>query len=135
MTTLAVRRDAATEKFFDGTARGELLIRLCTACGAHAAPPSESCPACQEPAAVWVPAAGTATVVSWTVVHGRPRDDAPAPQQVVALVELTEGPWLYAALHGLRAGERPWPGMSVTVAFAFEHPEGGEAIPVFLPAA
>jgi uncharacterized OB-fold protein len=133
MTTLDVRRDAASEKFFDGTARGELLIRHCTACGAHAAPQFDACPACKEPTAAWVPADGTGTVISWTVVHGRPRDDAPAPQQVVAFIELTEGPWLYAALNGLRAGERPWPGMSVTV--AFEHPEGGEAIPVFLPTA
>jgi len=46
-TTHVVRRDAATEKFFDGTARGELLIRHCTARGAHAAPQSEACPACQ----------------------------------------------------------------------------------------
>ncbi|MFG2965236.1 Zn-ribbon domain-containing OB-fold protein [Streptomyces sp. NPDC048288] len=128
MTLPAVRRDPATDLFFDATARGHLLLRRCTACGAHAAPPSDSCPRCRNATADWEPAAGTATVVSWTVVHGR----TPGAERTAALVELTEGPWMYAALRGLRPGERPWAGMPVAV--AFERPEGGEAIPVFHPA-
>ncbi|MEV7394824.1 MULTISPECIES: OB-fold domain-containing protein [unclassified Streptomyces] len=124
-----VRRDPATEVFFDATARGELPVRRCTACGTHAAPQADACPNCRSATSTWVPAAGTATVVSWTAVPGR----GPDAEKVAALVELTEGPWLYAALRGLRAGERPWAGMPVTV--AFERPEGGEAVPVFRPAA
>ncbi|MFG2958312.1 Zn-ribbon domain-containing OB-fold protein [Streptomyces sp. NPDC048291] len=129
MSLPVVLRDPATELFFDATARGELLVRRCTACGAHAAPASDACPRCRNATATSEPAAGTGTVVSWTVVHGR----TPGAEQVVALVELTEGPWLYAALRGLRPGERPWSGLPVTV--AFERPEGGEAVPVFTAAA
>ncbi|MEU9450218.1 OB-fold domain-containing protein [Streptomyces sp. NPDC048277] len=129
MTVPVVHRDPATTPFFDATARGHLLVRRCTACGAHAAPQCDACPLCRHATATWEPAAGTGTVVSWTVVHGR----APGAERTAALIELTEGPWLYAALHGLRPGERPWSGMPVTV--AFERPEGGEAVPVFHPAA
>ncbi|GGN23101.1 Zn-ribbon domain-containing OB-fold protein [Streptomyces fuscichromogenes] len=128
MTLPVVHRDVATELFFDATARGELLIRRCADCGAHAAPQSDACPDCRSTEATWVPAAGTATVVSWTVAHSR----AGAAETASALLELTEGPWLYAPLHGLRDGERPWAGMPVTV--AFERPDGGETLPVFHPA-
>ncbi|WP_416981433.1 Zn-ribbon domain-containing OB-fold protein [Streptomyces sp. T028] len=132
MTVPVIHRDTATELFFDSTARGELLIRRCAGCGAHAAPQSTACPGCQNPATTWAAAAGTGTVVAWTAVHGRPGDGAPASEAVSALIELTEGPWLYAPLRNLGPGERPWAGMSVVV--AFERPEGGEAIPVFRPA-
>ncbi|MGW0948904.1 Zn-ribbon domain-containing OB-fold protein [Streptomyces sp. NPDC002623] len=130
MTIPVVHRDTATELFFDATARGELLIRRCTDCGAHSAPQSDACPTCRTLSPAWVPATGTGTVISWTALHGHPLGDA--PETVTALIELTEGPWLYAPLRGLLPGERPWAGMPVAV--AFERPEGGEALPVFRPA-
>ncbi|MEV1176199.1 OB-fold domain-containing protein [Nonomuraea sp. NPDC049784] len=121
-----VHRDAATAEFFDGTARGELLIRRCDQCGAFAAPQARTCPGCASPEPSWTPAAGTGLVVSWSVVHTKG-----APPIVVAIVELDEGPWLQAQITGA-APEDVYGGMPVRV--AFERPEGGEAIPVFRPA-
>jgi uncharacterized OB-fold protein len=65
-------------------------------------------------------------VVSWSVVHTRG-----APPIVVGIVELDEEPWIQAQITET-APEDVHGGMRVRV--AFEHPEGGEAIPVFRPA-
>ncbi|MFG1688692.1 Zn-ribbon domain-containing OB-fold protein [Nonomuraea sp. NPDC049269] len=121
-----VHRDAATAEFFDGTARGELLIRRCEECRGPAAPQARTCPHCGSPALSWAPAAGTGQVVSWSVVHAKG-----APPTVVAIVELDEEPWIQVQINGV-APEEVHGGMRVRV--AFERPEGGEAIPVFRPA-
>ncbi|MFI7129210.1 Zn-ribbon domain-containing OB-fold protein [Nonomuraea sp. NPDC050153] len=121
-----VHRDAATAEFFDGTARGELLIRRCAACGAHSAPQARTCPRCASPELSWTAAAGTGLVVSWSVVHAKG-----APPFVVGIVELDEEPWIQAQIVEI-APEHVYGGLRVRV--AFEHPEGGEAIPVFHPA-
>uniref|UniRef100_A0AAU1M317 OB-fold domain-containing protein n=1 Tax=Streptomyces sp. NBC_00148 TaxID=2903626 RepID=A0AAU1M317_9ACTN len=133
MTTVpAVRRDAATEAFFDGTGRGELLIRHCAACGGHAAPQESSCPACGDAQLSWVPALGTGTLVSWTATQPRSKDGSPTPRTTIGLVELTEGPWLYARIAGVEDGA-PSSGLSVTVEFGRPADGDGEAVPVFRP--
>lgn len=121
-----VRRDAATAEFFDGTARGELLIRHCDECRGYAAPQARTCPHCGSPVLSWTPAAGTGQVVSWSVVHAKG-----SPPIVVAIVELDEEPWIQAQITGA-APEEVHGGLRVRV--AFERPEEGEAIPVFRPA-
>jgi uncharacterized protein len=129
MTVGTMQRDPATAEFFDGTARGELLIRRCARCDHAAAPRCETCLACGSPELDPVPARGTGTIASWTRVHGRPpRDGGPAPVTAVVIVELDEGPWVHSqvvtdAPQDVRTGLR--------VAVDFERPEGGEAIPVF----
>ncbi|MEV7970899.1 OB-fold domain-containing protein, partial [Sphaerisporangium sp. NPDC088356] len=125
-----VHRDAATAVFFDGTARGDLLIGRCGRCGGFSAPQERTCAHCGSPGPSLTPAAGTGTVISWSVVHGRSRDGEPGPRTVVAIVELDEGPWLQAQVTGMEpedvsAGSR--------VRAAFERPEDGEAVPVFVP--
>ncbi|MGW2517501.1 Zn-ribbon domain-containing OB-fold protein [Streptomyces sp. NPDC001617] len=129
MTVGIMQRDPATAEFFDGTARGELLIRRCADCGHHSAPRCETCPACGSAALDRVPAEGTGTIASWTLVHGRPpRDGGPAPVTAVVVVELDEGPWLHSQVI-TTAPQEVRTGIRVTV--EFERPEGGEAIPVF----
>ncbi|ROO87961.1 hypothetical protein EDD29_5610 [Actinocorallia herbida] len=130
MTVGIVHRDAQTAEFFDAAARGELLIRRCGACGAFNAPQVLACEHCQSDRQAWAVAAGTGTVVSWTVVHGRARGDAPPSRTSVAIVELDEGPWLHARLTGLEP-EAITAGLKVAV--AFERPEGGEPVPTFRP--
>lgn len=133
MTTVpAVRRDAETAAFFDGTDRGELLIRHCDACGGHGAPQESSCPSCGEAKLSWVPALGTGTLVSWTATQSRPKDGVPAPRTTIGLVELTEGPWLYARVVGVD-DDAPSSGAPVTVEFARPADGDGEAVPVFRP--
>lgn len=133
MTTVpAVRRDADTEAFFDGTGRGELLIRHCAACDAYGAPQETACPACGKAELSWVPALGTGTLVSWTATQPRPKDGIPAPRTTTGLVELSEGPWLYARVVGADDGA-PFSGSPVTVEFARPADGDGEAVPVFRP--
>ena len=52
--------------FWEGTARGELLLRRCTACGTVAWPPRTFCPACSAAEPEWFAAAGTGEVYSYT---------------------------------------------------------------------
>lgn len=76
--------------FFDGVARGELLIRSCASCGRDQHPPLPMCPACG--GVTWNERAvtGTGTVYTFTVTsHPQfPGFDDPF---VVALVELRCG--------------------------------------------
>ncbi|MGC4998432.1 Zn-ribbon domain-containing OB-fold protein [Streptomyces sp. DT195] len=133
MSALAVTRDDASAPFYDAATRGELLLRRCADCVHWAAPRAVACPACGSARLTWEPARGDATLVSWTVVHGRPpAEGGEAPRTVAGLVELAEGPWLHGRLTGvadpgsLTCGQR--------LVLAFERPGGGEAVPVFRPA-
>ncbi len=76
--------------FFDGTARGELLVRRCTSCGRTQHPPLPMCPACG--AVTWdpVPMATTGEIYTFTVTHHPPLNGFPMPL-VVALVDLADG--------------------------------------------
>jgi uncharacterized OB-fold protein len=128
MTVPTIQRDAASAKFFDGTARGELLIRRCDDCAHPNAPQSTTCARCGSDGLAWTPARGTGTIATWSVVYGRPRDDVAAPRSVVAVVELDEGPWLHAQIADADPGTVA---IGLPVAVEFVRPDGGEAIPVF----
>ncbi len=54
----AVERDGNTAAFLDGTARGEFLLRRCTACGGMGGPQEPQCGGCGSLETEWVPAAG-----------------------------------------------------------------------------
>lgn len=122
-----LQRDAESAPFFDATAEGRLLIRRDRSTGALVAPTEQSGPDGSADLE-WVRAAGTGTIASWAAIHGKPDADGRTSPVVVAIVELTEGPWLRAQI--VRAApEDVRTGMAVTA--EFERPEGGEAIPVF----
>ena len=83
----------------------------------------------------WVPAAGTATLVTWSVDHGTgispELTSATGEGEVIAIVELAEGPWLNVALPGVDpAALREGPPMRVE----FLPLGGGEPVPTFVPA-
>jgi uncharacterized OB-fold protein len=124
-----IHRDAASAAFFDGTARGELLLRRCVTCGHASEPATETCPACTGRELAWHPAAGTGVLVSWAVVHARSADGP--VRTAVGLVELDEGPWLEMQVVGVDP-DRLVPRARIRV--EFERPEGGEALPVARPA-
>ncbi len=127
-----VVRDEASAEFFDGTARGVLLLRRCLACAHVRAPEIPMCTGCLSEAFEWTSAAGTGQLVSWVVLHAKPSLDGTASEpRIVATVELSEGPWIASALMGVEA-DRLTGGMPVVV--AFERPDDSEAIPVFRPA-
>ncbi len=126
-----VVRDEASGDFFDGTARGVLLLRRCLVCTRVRAPEIPMCTECLSEAFEWTSAAGTGQLESWVVLHAKPLPDGTTPEpRIIATVELTEGPWITSALMGVDP-DSVVGGMTVVV--AFKRPEGSEAIPVFRP--
>ena len=83
----------------------------------------------------WVPSEGTATLVTWSVDPSPPLDAALATpdgaSSIVGMVELAEGPWMYAAIVGADPSSLA-EGAALQVQFV--RPGGGEAVPVFTPA-
>ena len=55
--------------FWAGTARGELLIQACAACGRWRFPPRPMCPHCRSVEMKWEAASGNATIWSYVVPH------------------------------------------------------------------
>ena len=88
MTVGPVTRDAATAEFFDGTAAGQFLLRHCTACGTLSAPQAAQCERCSSTALDWRPASGGATLVSWTVAHGKPDASGKTHRTILGIAEL-----------------------------------------------
>lgn len=126
-----VARNEATAFFFDGTADGRFLLMRCPA-GHWNRPQAERCSDCDSVELVPVPASGRARLLSWSVVHPRPRPDAPVgPPSVPAIVELEEGPWWWTRVVDADPAQLA-DGMAMQV--GFERPAGSEAVPVFRPA-
>ncbi len=118
-----VVRDDDSAEFFEGTARGDLVIKQCDACGHYLRPDAIACSKCHGAALSWAESSGRGSLVSWIVVHGNDR-------AVVGLVELEEGPWLHGRLVDVDTSALSV-GDAVEVDF---EPAGAERIPVFRPA-
>jgi uncharacterized OB-fold protein len=99
MTIGAVGRDAATAEFLDGTAAGEFRLKRSRATGQILAPQCVV-DSVGNTDLEWVVAAGTGRLVSWAVIHGKPQEGVQPPGTVIAIVELTEGPWWWCELLG-----------------------------------
>jgi uncharacterized OB-fold protein len=101
--------------FFEGAARGELLVRQCSNCGRYQTPPLPMCPECNSLA--WTPRqmSGKGTVYTYTVTH-HPQFTGFVTPFVVALVELEEGPRIVSNVIDVDPGEVSI-GLPVEVAF------------------
>ena len=80
-------------ELWDGTARKELLLQRCSACGTFRHPPSPICQNCLSDQHEWVPASGRGSVYTFAVVRqalGRGWEEK--VPYVVAVIELDEGP-------------------------------------------
>ena len=97
-----VNRDNAF--FWEGTARGELLIQRCAGCATLRHPPAPMCGACGSLAWDTVRASGHGTVHSWVVHHHPPLRGLDLPVTVL-LVDLDEGVRLVADLDPADAGQ------------------------------
>jgi uncharacterized OB-fold protein len=140
MTLIPVLRDEHSAPFFDAAAEGTLLLRFSPSSGEWSEPAALLCSVTQADDLEWRAASGTAELVTWTVKPARTTDartkggesasqpdSRPAPDAVIGIVELAEGPWLTLQLVDaegavLRAG--------LPVRISFVRPEGGEAMPV-----
>jgi|SRR5947209_14824565 len=123
-----VRRDGDTAPFLDAAKRGEFLLRRCAGCGSIGGPQEAQCTVCASTETDWVPASGGATVVSWSVVHGKAVDGAYAPHTITVIAQFDEGPWWWSQVVGADPQEME-SGSRLIVAFEAAH--GGEALPVF----
>ncbi|GAB3273904.1 Zn-ribbon domain-containing OB-fold protein [Kineosporia babensis] len=110
-----VRRDPASAAFYDAAAQHQLLMRRGPS-GTVLPPEARTDPINGSPDLEPFIVSGTGTLISWAIVPG---------QATTALVELTEGPWLFVRLQAdpavLKAG--------LTVEVCFE--DAGESVPVF----
>jgi len=84
--------DLNTQDFWDGVARGELMVQCCGSCSKWLWQPRPVCSKCQTLDPVWTKVSGDGQIASWTVM--RPptlpafTDFVPF---VILLVELDEG--------------------------------------------
>jgi uncharacterized OB-fold protein len=104
----------------------------CEPCDLWYAPDASGCPECGAEELTWAQASGLATLATWTVSHGRPAEYGTAPEPaVLALVELAEGPWLYARLDGIARDDLA---EGLALRACFEHPAEGESYLLFTKA-
>jgi len=120
-----------TAHYWDGTARGELLLQRCRACATTYFPPQPFCPACVRDDIEIVRASGRGTLYSYVVTHlAAPGFEAP---YVIAVVELEEGPRLLTNLVGV-APDPETVALDAPVEVVFE-PVGDVTVPLFRPRA
>jgi uncharacterized OB-fold protein len=124
--------DNETRAFWEGAARGELVLQRCTRCGHVQHRPRAMCIACFDTGIEHFVASGRGTVYTFTVTH---QNQAPgfreAVPYVMAYVELAEGPRLLTNVVGCAPAEVRI-GLPVQVEFA--KTDGEFPVPVFRPA-
>ncbi len=116
--------------YWEGAARGELLIQACGDCGELCHPPSPLCPTCHSPNRIAQPMSGRGRVVSFTIVHHPPNPWFEMPIPVV-LVELAEGPRITSNVVEIPLDQLDV-GLEVEVLFAATD-DPALAVPVFRP--
>ncbi|WP_054681921.1 OB-fold domain-containing protein [Microbacterium sp. No. 7] len=128
MPIFPIVRDDATSTFLDGCERGELLIVQNTQTGEHLDAQTD---VTADPEHLrYVPASGEGTVVSWSIGHNRGPDGSPT-QVLFGIVQLAEGPWLWAELLTDRVPEQ-LTGAAAHVTFLRTGPEPEHAtVPAF----
>ena len=87
--------DQDSKPFWEGTARGELLVQRCGKCGRMRIPPRPMCQDCRSLENEWVPLSGKGRIWSFVVPHPPllPAYTDLAPFNVIT-VELDEDPSL-----------------------------------------
>jgi uncharacterized OB-fold protein len=85
--------DPTAAEFWAGTARGELLVQACGACGAWRMPPRPMCPKCRSIEVRWDRTSGRGRIWSFIVPHPPllPAFAELAPYNAI-VVELEEDP-------------------------------------------
>lgn len=130
MTRPAPTSDEASAPFFEGAARGALMLQRCRNCSRYFFPVQEVCTNCLEADMEWAEASGDATLHTFGVMHYlyHPGFAQELPYNV-AVVELTEGPRMNARVDA--DNDSLEVGMALKV--AFEQVED-VSVPVFQPA-
>lgn len=78
-----------------------MMIRRCGRCDKLFAPLTAECSSCRSWDLEWSPSSGLGSIVSSRLVHRRvSRPQAQVEPLTIAIVELDEGPWVYATIEG-----------------------------------
>ena len=118
-----------TDPYWQGCRAGELRLQKCDACEQYQFYPRTLCSHCGHRELTWRAVSGRGRIASFTVVHQPLSDAYPAPQ-IIALVDLAEGPRMMSSIEGVEP-DAVAVGQPVAVAFA----DWSEdiAMPVFKP--
>lgn len=94
--------------FWAATARGELCVQRCAACGRRRMPPRPMCPSCRSIESEWERLSGRGKIWSFVVPHPPllPAYGAVAPYNVI-VVELEEDPHLRLVGNLVASAEGP----------------------------
>jgi uncharacterized OB-fold protein len=123
--------DERSQPFFDGAARGVLMLQRCRQCSAWHWPVREVCSECLSTDLEWAQASGRGTVHSFGVMHRVFHPGfADAVPYNLAVVELDEGPRTNSNLVGVD-NEAIRVGMRVIAQFDEDAP--GVFVPRFRP--
>jgi uncharacterized protein len=121
-----------TQPFWDGCARGELMLQRCRECGIPYFYPRPVCPECGSTDVEWFQASGRATLYSYVINH------RPAPgfenegPYAIAVVQLAEGPRMMTNITGIpNTPEDLILDMELQVTF---EQRGAVSLPLFTPA-
>jgi uncharacterized protein len=118
-----------TEEFWAGTLLGELRIQHCNDCGKNYFYPRPFCRYCQSRNVEWRVVSGLGTLVSYVINYRPVPPAAPDEPQIIALVELDEGPRMMTNIVGVAPEPENLP-LDARVRVEFE-PRGAQALPVF----
>jgi uncharacterized OB-fold protein len=120
-----------SEKFWEGTKEGKLLIQFCKDCRSHIFYPRKFCPECWSGSLDWVEASGRGTLFTFStaydMVEPKFMDELP---YTIAYVDLEEGVRLMTRIVDCQPEDIHF-GMAVEVLF---HERDGFALPYFRPA-
>ena len=119
-----------TTAYWQAADEGRLLVKRCTACGAHHHYPRDICPFCLSDATEWLAAAGTGSVYAFSTMG---QGDA---AYTLALVTLDEGVTMMSNLlppDGDAASGFTGFAINQRVRVVFTPSEGGHAVPMFTP--
>ena len=117
-----------TQVWWDATREQRLVVQRCNACASYQHYPRALCISCGAADLAFDDAAGSGTVVSFTIVHRAPSESF-TPPYVVALVRLDEGVQLLTNI--VAAPEEVRCDQPVTV--TWEALDDGRHLPLFTP--
>ena len=120
--------DEASAPFFDGAARGELMLQHCRACGAHMWPVKSRCVECFSSDVEWSPASGRGELYSFVVVH-QPYPGFEEPY-VLATVTTPEGVRFNTSIVGVDPDELR---IGMQLAVVFDSVSDDVVVPKFEP--
>jgi uncharacterized OB-fold protein len=118
-----------TVPFWAGTLTGELRIQRCNACGRYYFYPRPFCRYCASRDVQWQTVSGRGRLLSYIINYRPLPPAAPDRPQIIALVELEEGPRLLTNIVGVQPDSELLH-LDAPLRVDFE-PRGDQAIPVF----